>query len=45
MVLADLGMVYVKSIPLWVDIAVTVAALSGAMKFTQWYPNRNDQAA
>lgn len=38
MVLADVAMVYVPSLPLWVGIAVTVAAIVGAVRFTQWYP-------
>jgi len=38
MVLADVAMVYLPSLPLWVGIAVTVAAIVGAIRFTQWYP-------
>ena len=38
MVLADVAMVYVPSLPLWVGIAVTVVAIVGAIRFTQWYP-------
>lgn len=38
MVLADVAMVYMPALPLWVGIAVTVAAIVGAIRFTQWYP-------
>jgi hypothetical protein len=37
-VLADLAMEYAPGLPLWLDIAVLVAALFGAARFTQWYP-------
>jgi hypothetical protein len=39
MVLADIAMVYLPSVPLWVGVATTVVALLGAVKFTQWYPD------
>ena len=51
MVLADVAMIYVPSLPLWVGIAVTIAAIVGAIRFTQWYPDhmrakyQADQAA
>ncbi|QSI28057.1 hypothetical protein GNX71_00090 [Variovorax sp. RKNM96] len=38
MVLADVAMIYMPVLPLWVGIAVTVAAIVGAIRFTQWYP-------
>ncbi len=38
MVLADVAMIYMPALPLWVGIAVTVAAIAGAIRFTQWYP-------
>ena len=38
MVLADVAMIYVPALPLWVGIAVTIAAIVGAIRFTQWYP-------
>lgn len=39
MVLADLAMIYMPALPLWVGIAVTVVAIVGAIRFTQWYPD------
>jgi hypothetical protein len=38
MVLADTAAEYVEVIPLWVDIAATVAAFAVAFWFTRWYP-------
>jgi hypothetical protein len=38
MVLADVAAEYVPAIPLWVDIAATVAAMVGAVLFTVKYP-------
>jgi len=38
MVLADTAAEYVEAIPLWVDIAATIAAFAAAFWFTQWYP-------
>ena len=29
---------YVSAIPLWIDIAASVAAFAAALLFTQWYP-------
>jgi hypothetical protein len=40
MVLADMAMIYVPSVPPWVGVTVTVAALAGAVWFTIWYPKR-----
>jgi hypothetical protein len=40
MVLADVAMIYLQSVPLWVGVATTVIALVAAAKFTQWYPDR-----
>jgi hypothetical protein len=40
MVLADVVMIYEPAVPLWVGVAVTVAAILAAIKFTQWYPDR-----
>jgi len=40
MVAADLLMLYVPAVPLWVGIAVTVAALLAAVRFTLWYTAR-----
>jgi hypothetical protein len=36
--IADLAMEYAPGAPLWLDMAVIVAALVGAVRFTQWYP-------
>lgn len=33
------------ALPLWLDIAVTVAALAAAVRFTAWYPARARRAA
>ena len=38
MVLADAAAEYVEAVPLWVDIAATIAAFAAAFWFTQWYP-------
>jgi hypothetical protein len=38
MVLADTAAEYVEVIPLWVDIAATMAAFAVAFWFTRWYP-------
>jgi hypothetical protein len=40
MVLADFVMIYVPVVPLSVGIVVTVAAIAGAFKFTDWYVAR-----
>ncbi|MDB5827841.1 MAG: hypothetical protein JWQ73_2061 [Variovorax sp.] len=40
MVLADVAMIYLPAIPLWVGVAVTIGALVAAVKYTQWYPDR-----
>ena len=38
MTAADAAAQYVEAIPLWVDIAATIAAFVGAVWFTRWYP-------
>jgi hypothetical protein len=43
-VLADLSMEYAPGVPRWLDVAVLVAALVGAMKFTEWYPDQVRQS-
>ena len=40
MVVADLLMLYVPAVPLWVGVVVTLAALGGAGWFTRWFPQR-----
>jgi len=35
---ADAAAEYVSAIPLWIDIAASVAAFTAALLFTQWYP-------
>lgn len=40
LVIADIIMLYVPDVPLWVGIALTVGALYGAIKFTKWYPEQ-----
>jgi hypothetical protein len=40
MVAADLMMLFVPTLPTFVPIVVTVAALWGAARFTSWYPER-----
>ena len=46
MTLADFVMARVPSVPLWIGIAVTVAAMAGAIWFTNWYPQyRRRQAS
>jgi hypothetical protein len=39
-VFADLAMEFAPGVPIWADIFVLVAALAGAVRFTQWYPVR-----
>ncbi len=38
MTAADAAAEYVDAIPLWIDIAATIAAFIAAVWFTQWYP-------
>lgn len=38
MTAADAAAEYVEAIPLWIDIAATIAAFVAAVWFTQWYP-------
>jgi hypothetical protein len=40
LVLADIVMAFFPAIPLWIGIAITVAALAGAIWFTRWYPQQ-----
>jgi len=40
MVLADIVMLYLPQVPLWVGIALTIVAFAGAVWFTRWYPAR-----
>jgi hypothetical protein len=40
MVVADLAMLYVPTLPTRVAIIVTILALYGAARFTAWYPER-----
>ena len=42
-VAADLMMIYVPNVPLRVGIVVTLAALYGAYRFTDWYPKQAPQ--
>jgi hypothetical protein len=44
MVAADLAMLCLAGLPRWVGIAATIAALVGAVRFTQWYPARQRTA-
>lgn len=38
MTAADAAAEYVEAIPLWIDIAVSIAAFAAAIWFTRWYP-------
>jgi hypothetical protein len=38
MLVADILVIYVPSLPLWVGIAIAFAARNSAMYFTRWYP-------
>jgi hypothetical protein len=38
MTAADAAAHYIEAIPLWIDIAASVAALAAAVWFTRWYP-------
>ena len=40
MTAADAAAEYVDAIPLWIDVAATVAAFAAALFFTQWYSAR-----
>jgi hypothetical protein len=44
MVAADLLLVYRTDLPPRIGIIITILALVGAFKFTQWYPERNATA-
>lgn len=38
MLVADILMIYLPSLPLWIGLAIAFAARNGAMYFTRWYP-------
>ena len=38
LVAADAAAEYVEAIPLWVDVAASVAAFAAAVWFSRWYP-------
>src|ERR1700736_1018768 len=38
MLIADILMIYMPSLPLWVGIAIAFAARNSAVYFTRWYP-------
>ena len=38
MTAADAAAEYVDAIPLWIDVAATIAAFRRRFLFTQWYP-------
>ncbi|MEI9997899.1 MAG: hypothetical protein WDO13_01360 [Verrucomicrobiota bacterium] len=40
MVAADLIMLYVPAVPIRVGVWVTILAIFGAYRFTEWYPSR-----
>ena len=42
MVSAELALLYAPQIPHRVGVIIIVVALVGAVKFTSWYPSRND---
>ena len=44
LVAADAAAEYVPAIPLWVDVAVSVAAFGSAVSFTRWYPAKVQRA-
>jgi hypothetical protein len=43
MVAADLLMAYVPTVPRWIGVAITVAALGAAVRFTGWYARRSER--
>ena len=45
LVAADAAAEYVPIVPRWVDVAVSILALFGAIKFTVWYPARQRRSA
>jgi hypothetical protein len=38
MLVADILMIYLPSLPLWIGLAIAFAARNGAVYFTRWYP-------
>jgi hypothetical protein len=38
MLIADILMIYVPSLPLWIGFATAFAARNSAVAFTKWYP-------
>ena len=42
MVLAELALLYAPQIPHRAGVIIIIVALVGAVKFTSWYPSRND---
>jgi hypothetical protein len=38
MLIADIMMIYLPSLPLWIGLAVAFAARNSAVYFTKWYP-------
>ncbi|MGJ7507506.1 hypothetical protein [Variovorax sp. GT1P44] len=45
MTMADFVMARMPAVPLWIGVAVTVAAIAGAAWFTGWYPERRRRQA
>jgi hypothetical protein len=45
MVIADLVMLYVPTVPVRAGVWITILAILGAYKFTDWYPRRKGQMA
>jgi hypothetical protein len=43
MVLAELALLYVPGLPPRAGVVAIVLALVGAVKFTGWYPEREEQ--
>ncbi len=45
LVAADAAAEYAPGVPLWIDVAGSLAALVGAFGFTVWYPARLRRSA
>jgi hypothetical protein len=45
MVLTNILMIYLPSLPLWAGLAIALAARNGAVLFTKWYPKHRREIA
>jgi hypothetical protein len=45
MVITNLAMIYLPGLPLWVGLAIALAARNSAALFTKWYPRHRIEMA